>query len=306
MNNDKLLTLTIGIPAHNEASNIAFLLHSIVKQKKSNLKLERVIVACDGCTDNTVDIVRNFSKKYKYISVIDDGLRKGQARRLNDFYDLCKSDIFLTFDADVKLGSLTVLEEIVSIFGDIKSNNIGLVGGKGTPEKAKNFFGKTVVSRINFWYQVTKDVNDGENVHNHLGCVSAMSRRMYSKVRILPELVANDNYLYFMARKLGFDFRFAARAVVYYKAPDNINDYLLQFNRFLSSEEKVENYFGDLARTEYHVPFHSKLKALIFLFLKDPVTIFFVLFFQLILKLSKFKYYVDNSSGVWTTVKSSK
>jgi len=52
---------TVIIPAHNEASVIEDCLDSIVNQQG----IDHIIVPCNGCTDNTVDIVTN-----KYPSVV--------------------------------------------------------------------------------------------------------------------------------------------------------------------------------------------------------------------------------------------
>lgn len=46
---------TVIVPAHNEASVIRRCLDSLVKQPG----MDTLIVACNGCTDNTVEIVRN-------------------------------------------------------------------------------------------------------------------------------------------------------------------------------------------------------------------------------------------------------
>lgn len=46
---------TVIVPAHNEASVIEDCLNSIVNQSG----IEHIIVPCNGCTDNTVEIVKN-------------------------------------------------------------------------------------------------------------------------------------------------------------------------------------------------------------------------------------------------------
>ena len=46
---------TIIVPAHNEETVIADCLNSIVNQTG----IDHVIVACNGCTDKTVEIVRS-------------------------------------------------------------------------------------------------------------------------------------------------------------------------------------------------------------------------------------------------------
>ncbi len=55
---------TVIVPAHNEASVIGDCLESIVNQHG----VDKIIVACNGCTDNTVEIVR---QNYPDITCLD-------------------------------------------------------------------------------------------------------------------------------------------------------------------------------------------------------------------------------------------
>ena len=109
----KIKSVTIGIPAHNEAKNISLLLNSIVMQKQLSYKLDSVIVLCDGCTDNTSDIARKYEKQYKYISQLKDGKRIGKSPRLNQLFKLNQSDIVIIFDGDTVLANQMVVEKIV-------------------------------------------------------------------------------------------------------------------------------------------------------------------------------------------------
>lgn len=47
---------SVIVPAHNESSVIAACLDSLLKQRG----IDKIIVACNGCTDNTVEIVQNY------------------------------------------------------------------------------------------------------------------------------------------------------------------------------------------------------------------------------------------------------
>ena len=51
---------TVIVPAHNEASVIKDCLDSIVTQQG----IDYIIVPCNGCTDDTVDIVKNNFPQY--------------------------------------------------------------------------------------------------------------------------------------------------------------------------------------------------------------------------------------------------
>ena len=193
----KRKSVTIGIPAHNEESNISNLLKSIISQKGDNFKLDKIIVACDDCKDNTVREVRILSRKKPIIKIIDDGKRYGKAERLNRFYRMNNSDIFIAFDADIKLGHNQVVSQLVSKFQDPE---VGLVGGGDTPFSPSNFIEKIIVTGINLWYEARININGGDSVHNHQGCVSAMSRSLCQKAILPEDLIADDEYLYFEAK----------------------------------------------------------------------------------------------------------
>ena len=64
---NKKPTVTIGIPAHNEEANIANMLNSVISQEQKSFFLEKIIVALDGCTDNTESEAREFAKKYPIV-----------------------------------------------------------------------------------------------------------------------------------------------------------------------------------------------------------------------------------------------
>jgi len=165
-------TLSVSISAHNEEDNIANLLKSIVSQRSLNYNLKKVIVVCDGCTDNTAKIAQDFAKKYNFIKVIDGKKRLGKAERLNSFYRNNRSDIFLTLDADIVIANKNVFTEIVKAFDNPK---VGLVGGSSLPVSPKTFSEKIVYRWQIMWSEMKNLVENGQNIHNNLGCISALS-----------------------------------------------------------------------------------------------------------------------------------
>ena len=104
----------IVIPAHNEEKNIAQALQSIVKQK---LKPKKLVVVDDNSSDNTRQIINDFTKRFKWIQKVENkssnahlpGLKiinafyKGY-KTLDDKYDvLCKFDADMVFEQDYLL-----------------------------------------------------------------------------------------------------------------------------------------------------------------------------------------------------------
>lgn len=299
-------TITIGIPAHNEANNIGRLLKSIVSQRGKEYRLEKIIIACDGCTDNTNEVVKKFAVKHKLIKVIqliDDGKRLGQEGRLNQFYKLNKSDIIATFDADTVLGTKFVLNEIALAFSN---KTIGLVGGADTPAKPKNFVQRVAKVWVDIWYESRANFNGGVSVNNHKGCASALNKSFAKHAHIPKGIIGNDDYLYFRAKQLKYSFAFAKKAIVYYTVPSNLKDYFTQTTRFLLAKNTVAKYFGDWVYQEYIIPRNKKIIALFKVFIREPLYFIAAVFFQIILRLFKNKFRDNYDGGFWITATSTK
>ena len=296
-------TVTIGIPAHNESRNIIRLLDSILKQETTNYQIEKIIVACDGCTDNTADIVRQYTLEHPVVSLIDDGKRMGQGGRLDNFYRIAESDIFITFDADTVLRNTQVIDRLVAAFDQ---PNIGLVGGRGIPLPPRNFWESVFIAWIDVWYEARKDFQGGDTVHNHEGCISAMARPLYRKMVIPRDVIASDEFLYFQAKALGFNFAFAAEASTLYRCPATVADYERQSFRFLETKYLLTQYFSFDILSQYPLPFSRKARALGRVFLKHPARVMLALLLQIKLRCVKFDKGLSKTSGVWETVKSTK
>ena len=121
----------IVIPAHNEEENIAQTLHSIVNQK---LKPKKLVVVNDNSTDNTGEIINDFTKRFDWIQKVENKSSNAHVpgakiinafyagyEVLDDHYDvLCKFDADLIFEPDYLL-SLKVNFE--------KNSHLGMVAG---------------------------------------------------------------------------------------------------------------------------------------------------------------------------------
>ena len=298
MNKDKL-TVTIGIPAHDEESTIGILLASINKQEIKSFNLEQVIVACDGCSDNTAEVAAEFTN----VKVINDGRRLGQAGRLSEFYKLNTSDIFITFDADTQLAHNFVLEELVNGFLD---TSVGIVGGNPIPYRPQTFFERIVITWLRVWYETRKNYLGGKNIHNHNGKISAIRKEAIKDFNIPNNVYANDDFLYISVIKRGYKFAFAPKAVVLYRAPSTLSDYFLQHGRFVTLKEKMFDYFGDDVREYYYIPSSNKLKALLTVGIKSPIYLALAIVFELILRKYKDRL-IEHYKGVsWTKATTTK
>jgi glycosyltransferase involved in cell wall biosynthesis len=297
------LTVSVGIPAHNEERNIGKLLGQIFDQKATKYKLQEVIVVCDGCTDNTAEIVSSIAKKHKEVRLLDDGKRQGKASRINYLYKNHLSDILICVDADIQLGSKLVFEEIVTTFLEGKAD--GLVGCNDKPHSARNFFESVVVSWIKNWQRTTRPLYGYDNPHNCHGCIYGISKRLSRAINIPASVAAEDHYIYYKSKELGFSFAFSPQAIVYFRAPKTYRDFLNQSTRFGNSGADVSKIFENLA-AEYEITANVRFKEYLRSAIHEPIRFPLALVLQLAVKLNSYISVNNYSHGIWTTVKSSK
>lgn len=107
--------ISIVIPAYNEERRIKRTLedyYSLLSQKYRNYEL---IVVCDGCTDKTPMIVKDFSKKYQGIKLLEFPSRLGKGGGLIKGFMKANGEIIGFTDADVAIPSSEYEKLILTI-----------------------------------------------------------------------------------------------------------------------------------------------------------------------------------------------
>lgn len=296
-------TVTIAIPAHNEEKTIRLTLQQIVSQHQSNFILEKIIVACDGCTDSTAAVVREFSEIFSSIEIIDDGKRYGKLGRLMQMAKMNESDIIIFFDADISIPDKTVIADLVQGFSD---DSVGLVGGACLPVEGKTFFEKVVVATKYLWYDTRRTINHGYSIHNLNGPAMALSRELAAEINAPSHISADDQYIYLYAEERNYSFRFVESAKVYYRVPSNIHDYLKQGARFLNGPADTVPVFGEHALAAYTVPFMNKLMGIARSFVRNPFYLVMAIVFEIVVRIFKARFVVFQNGGIWSVVTSTK
>lgn len=268
----KIPTVSIGIAAHNEAKNIVYLLRTLLKQNQNRWKLEEILVYCDGCTDNTAALARSVGSKY--IHVVDDGKRLGKVGRINQINTVAKGSIISIFDADLKIGHANVITDLVHAF---ENDKIALVGGNTQPVQPASFFQRAVYSTFLVFERSRKYLHNGDNIFGcNGGCIAY--RKTFAKLVRIPNVINEDDFLYFSCLKNNLVFKHVPTAVVYYKLPNTLKDYLSQ--TFRSNPEAVTlnftKYFGDRVSVEYHRPFMFLVHSIWLSFLTYPVETLYI------------------------------
>lgn len=297
-------TISIGIPAHNEESNILRLLDSILSQRQTGFRLEKIIVACDGCTDNTANLVLEYQKKYPMIHLIDDGKRFGQAGRCNNFYMENTSDVIVTLDADTTLGARNSLSHLIEPFTNPK---VGLVAGADRPYAPMTFFESVAVTVVDLWYLMRRNYNNGDTIHNCHGCILALRNNCAKKIDMPMDINGNDHFVYFRAKELGWKFHYASKALLHYREPSTLWDFIKQRSRFHSINGDMVEHFGKWIEPYYApLPPRLKMQAIMLLFLQRPLRLSLALSLEVFMRVYIYFHQPLPARGVWEMVQSTK
>jgi dTDP-4-amino-4,6-dideoxygalactose transaminase/glycosyltransferase involved in cell wall biosynthesis len=287
-------TVTVGIPAHNEAINIASLIRSVIKQNQSNFTLEKIIITLDGCTDNTEQIIRKLQQKYPFIEMHNDGKRIGKVGRLNYLYQVNNSDLLFTLDGDVLLDRNDEISRLVKRFNEPGTQ---VVSAHQEPIKPKTFISTIIYNNYVLWNEIRKNINGGDHVANLYGSAT-MLRNAFAKTVTYPQHISADyDFLYLKAKEVnGFAYEPDSRVV--YAVPTNITEMRLVGTRFLGERHELLPIFGDIVLTMHAIPFRYKLRAILKMVVSHPV--YTVLGIAL---LASFRFFPSRDSqhkdGVW-------
>lgn len=300
---NKKITVTVGIPAYNEEGNIKNLLNSILSQRQDYFNLEKIIVISDGSVDSTEQKVREISSDK--IKLIADGKRLSKPIRINHIFKESDSDIVVIFDADIKLESDNVLNNLIKPF--FTDDAVMLVSGKARPLAPDNFIQKVIYTGVKMWDEVKSQ--SGSMMYFCEGPVRAFRKDLYKEINF-PTTSADDVYPYLFSIKKGYKFHYAEKAVVRHKLPSTYPDYVRQSRRYLNSQNIQEKNFGfDFIRKNYTVTFAMKAKVLLInIFINPFWTTAYLVFMvkpKLLSAFSGKKRKIEGSS-LWEIVKSTK
>jgi glycosyltransferase involved in cell wall biosynthesis len=263
------MKFTVGIPAFNERENILYLLEDLLNQQ-GDFELEEIIVISDGSNDGTAALARSFRKPF--IKVVEDKKRLGKAVRLNQIFAQAKGDYTLLLDADVKLSSVWVLNEMAKV---INSTRAELVLGNHKALKPVNYVQKLAYFGVDVWFAAVAMVDKDKERYRETGHIMALSRKLYSRLRFPMHRYANDDmFTYYFAKLNDFKIAYASKATVYYRLPVTFRDYLRQMRRMLKHRGIMSGFFGrDAVKKLETMSTKAKYSALLRKFKEYPLYI---------------------------------
>jgi cellulose synthase/poly-beta-1,6-N-acetylglucosamine synthase-like glycosyltransferase len=227
-------TITIVIPAYNEARYIRRCLESIKRQSKAP---DQVILVNNNCTDDTMLI----AKEYDFVMILDVD-QQGISYAISAGFDRVKSDIIARTDADTAVGKHWV-KNIAEVFGD---PNIDCITGSSNALElfprmtmiakyfsifgiAKNRFkfrfyclsGANMAIRRSAWQKISNlYAHDDVNIHEDMD-MSILLHRNNIKVRYSSKIKAYTRIVKFFDTAYMREYRIKAKKTVAYHYADN-------------------------------------------------------------------------------------
>lgn len=297
-------TVTVGIPAHNEGQNIKQLLSSVVSQK-GNFILEKVIVICDGCTDNTENIAWDFAQTHPLVQIISDGKRIGKSERLNQLYQINSSDALITLDADIETEDDFVFEKLLEPFRDPQ---VVVVAGHMKPLPGRTFVEKLVVAKDAWWYEARKGLKNGNNIYSSTGCCFALSKDFTKSFKFFPGSVNDQEIIYLEVLRQGKKYIFADNAHLNYREVSTWNELLSRAGRFEYNDDLEPYGFNIDVSAEYKILAREKMRGLFIIIRQNPFYGIGAFILAAALKLLPLIHprAIKNSSALWDIVASTK
>ena len=302
MNNPKI-TITVAIPAYNEELNIRQIVESVMAQRGDNFRLEKVHLISDKSSDRTQDIIQELSAKYPLIHAQHNDKRIGKINTMNQMIQQNASEVILFFDADIKLSNNFVLDNIAQTFVETGAE---LVGGRDKPFEPHGFFGTICYTWIEIWDEAKSDPRNTTDLHKLSARIMAL-RKNFADSFVIPEsAVVDDQYVYLKAKEQNRKIHFSEKALVYYKLPTNLHDYLIQTSRYIRWNTSVVKQFSPEMTKCYAISQNAKSSALFHSFSKNPIFTLLSIGLQVIVRISKRWIIEEHESGTWIMITSTK
>jgi poly-beta-1,6-N-acetyl-D-glucosamine synthase len=225
------LRCSVGVTAYNEEANIAHLLDALLDQRLREVDVAEIIVVASGCTDRTVSIVGDYTRRDPRISLIVQPNREGKTSAVNLFLSHAREDIWGLESGDT-LPHENAVESLVRMFAD---PTVGMTGAHKLPVNAPDHMvGLFTHLRLRLEHQLCLEIP-------RLGEMIAF-RKVFD--RIPPDIAMDEAFVESLVIRRGMSVRYSPDAIVYNTGPDNVTDFVRQRRRNHAGHLYLQSKYG--------------------------------------------------------------
>ncbi len=226
-----MLKTSIGIMAFNEEANIGRLLERLNSQKLKAVEIAEIIIVASGCTDRTIEIVKEKINKIKNLKLLLQNKREGKASAINLFIRKAKSPVLMMISGDV-LPEKEVVEKLISPFEDKK---VGMTSAQIIPTNKTNTF-------MGFYLQIFW------KLHHEIALAKFKAGEAVAWRNIIkgidPKTSTDETNICGLILEKGLKTVYVSQAKVYNRGPENLTDFLKVRRRHIAAYYHLREKVG--------------------------------------------------------------
>lgn len=294
--------LTISIATYKAENNILELINSLLSQR-TDFSFH-IVVHCDKSGDRTFKFAKSI--KNKKVTVVKPQKRRGFGGTVEYLVSINKSDYLVILNDDIYIKDKYFIQKLIHPL--MVNKKIGFATGNPQPFLINNFLQRAINTSFRSYELMRKTIKNGSNKFTCDGKVMVFSRDFAKKITFPKnkKLLANvDTYLYFENLRVGYQFKFLKNAIVYFKFPATLKDYIDWNLRNNSSKYVLYQTFGNIVYKESQIPLNTYIKHTILESIKNPLGATFLFILHRYTN-SKAKDYAENFNPLWKNLDSTK
>lgn len=231
----------IGVPARNEAVNIAGLLDSLLAQ---TVPPRKIIVCVNGTTDDTFEIASRYAQKHPCVQVITSD--PGKANAWHEIIKQVSTDLVMFCDGDVTADKHAAEKLLECLNSDDK---LILAGGTAwSINEKKTFFARYFVAAEPEPPEPKWVI--GRLYMLRLGKLQARVKEL--GIELMPrDTINDDGYLELVSSGCN---TLTRAAFVTAAGVDSFSDWRHRYVRILAGQKELENRYADLPLPESAEP----------------------------------------------------
>jgi len=221
-------SVSICVPAYNEEKNIERLLHALIAQETTAIRINKIIVVSSASTDTTDSIVENIAQDNSQVMLIKQAERQGKAAAINEFLKHIQDEIVVIESADTTPRK-DCIDKLCAPF--VYDKTIGMTGGAPHPVNDPNTFLGYV---IHAWWWFHRNIP-------RFGEIIAY-RNIFPQISATTSV--DEAYIQAQMAKLGYNIVHVDSAVIYNKGAENIRDLIKQRRRVMNGHARLHKEEG--------------------------------------------------------------
>ncbi|MDD5236886.1 MAG: glycosyltransferase family 2 protein [Candidatus Omnitrophica bacterium] len=196
---NKNISVSVIIPAYNEAGHIRYGIEETVRTFKELSCAFKIIVVDDGSTDDTLELAKETAQKYDNIIVKQNRANHGKGRALKFGFRFAKGDYVVFLDADMDLHPA----QISTFFDILELDKADIViGSKRHPNSVIDYpLQRKIISSFYFFLVKLlfglpiRDTQTGLKLFKHEVLAKVLPKILVRKFAYDLEILANAHRL---------------------------------------------------------------------------------------------------------------